>query len=98
MGKSIIPKYRLILECPGVSLTPMRWTVKYDGRPTQENLEKYVHSFAKSLEKGGSNQHLRITVAGNDKVIPYPRSARIETNVQTPEVIATWKAAMFQIF
>ncbi len=100
MGKIITPKYRLILECPGMSLTPFGWSVKDDGKPTAANLEKYVMAFAKSLENGGANAHLRVSMQGC-QVIPYPKSARIETNVkarQVPQVMATWKAAMFQVF
>lgn len=70
-----------------------RTNVHGDGKPTDANLEKKVFAYAKSLELGGVNEHLS-KAAG---FIPYPKAARI-VNQFTGEVVAEWKAGMFQVF
>jgi len=89
MGRSFTPTYALVLDG-----NDMMWDVKRHGRPTEANLEKYVMAYAKSLEVGGSNEGISNAFG----YIPYPRSAKIVRNVLGGEVVASWKAAMFQIY
>ncbi len=85
MGKSITPKYRVIMDGQ-----MMVWR----GKASEKALEEYVKSYAKSLEAGGCNAHISKGLG----YIPYPNNARIETNEKYPAVIATWKAGMFQVW
>jgi hypothetical protein len=90
MGKSYTPTYRVEERAQGVAPYTYAWR-KEDGRPTIANLEKRIMSYAKSLEKGGVNEHL------SKNFIPYPTFARIVRQA-TGEVVATWKAAPFQVY
>ena len=93
MGRSVTPPYRL--EMPGV--TAMCWRVKAQygipgcGKPTYENLVKYIEAYNKSLELGGSNQHISKALG----YIPYPTWARIVRQADGV-VMAEWKAPLFQ--
>jgi hypothetical protein len=92
MGNIVTPKYRLI--CSG--MTPSAWNCTTDGPPTQKSLEKWVRTYAKSLEHGGANEHVSKALGH----VPYPTMARIETNVphgERPRIMAEWKAAPFQL-
>ena len=90
MGKSITPKYRLIVDDMRMS-----WHPNQDGQPSNANLQRWVMAYAQSLHLGGCNDHISKALG----YIPYPRFARIETNVRDcPEIKATWHAAMFQCF
>lgn len=88
MGKSITPKYRIVVDNQRFS-----WNCKEYGKPTDKNLAEYVYKLGKSYELGGCNEHISKQLG----YIPYPTKARIETNVQyNPVIMAEWKAAMFQ--
>jgi hypothetical protein len=92
MGKSITPAYRIEMTERRTMLTPMSWRSEY-GKPTAENLEKYVRKYIDSLKIGGTNQHVSLSLG----YIPVPDSARI-VRQKTGEVVATWKAPMFMAF
>jgi len=86
MGKSITPKYRIIVDGQVMS---------WDGKPTQKALEHFVFSYAKSLEHGGCNEHISKQIG----YVPYPINCKIETNTQyKPVTMAAWKAAPFQVY
>ena len=90
MGRSITPKYRVILDGQA-----MCWDSKRNGRPSNSNLKRWVMAYASSLHLGGCNDHISKSLG----YIPYPNIARIETNVRyCPQSVATWKAATFQCF
>lgn len=74
------------------STTPMAWRKEY-GKPTLENLEKWITEYSRSLEIGGVNQHVSLSLG----YVPYPRTAKI-IRQRTGEVLASWKAAMFQVY
>lgn len=91
MGRSRAWTYVLrIVESERIS-TPMEWRVgkRYSvpgyGKPTVENLAKWVAAYEKSLLPGGVNQHLSYGANKIDKVL----SASI-TNQRTGEVVAEW--------
>lgn len=86
MGRTRIPKYRLIMDD--------RTTLTWDGKVSDRLLENYVIAYAKSLEHGGANFHISESLG----YVPYPDEARVETNEQHPTVVARWKAASFQTF
>ena len=87
MGKSITPTYRL--EFNDGKPQMQAWK----GRATDQALERWIYSYAKSLELGGVNQHISLSLGH----IPYLYSARIVRQA-TGEVVATWKAGMFQVW
>lgn len=106
MGRSYTPRYVVqIVETsppPGNRNfwhTPASWNVKSRtnvagyGNPTDKNLEKFISKYGDSLKPGGINQHLSLSHG----YIPYPSSAFIKDQT-TGEIVATWKAAMFQIW
>jgi hypothetical protein len=39
-------------------VTPWAWETKYNGRPTDATLLRYVHAFEGSTQRGGCNDHL----------------------------------------
>jgi hypothetical protein len=98
MGRSTTPKYALVVDCTGVHCTRMAWHVKPPvgcsvgyGKPTAENLAKYIETFRKSLHPGGANEHLM--KAYGSKALP--NAARIILNDGSGTVVAEWKAPMF---
>lgn len=92
MGRSTTPKYAMVVD--GKPDTCMIWDVKRYGRPTEANLEKWVMTFAKSLEAGGVNAHLSESLG----YVPYPRTVVVKMNYTGGPVVASWKAAMFQVY
>lgn len=108
MGNSIKPQYVVEITCtapPGMKqyvFTPSSWYVrgkpayriKGQGKPTDEKLEQYVKDFARGLEPGGVNFHL----SEDAGYITYPTSAVIRENKRGGLIVASWKAAMFQVW
>jgi hypothetical protein len=87
MGRSIKPKYRIILD----NAPAMGWK----GPANDKLLAEWIRAYGKSLEMGGSNVHISLGLG----YIPYPNKARIETNVRSyPTIVATWQAGMFQVW
>jgi hypothetical protein len=99
MGKDFTARYVVKLVTPGMSTTPYAWRVRRDGqsrgygRPNDTNLANHVFDFARSLERGGVNEHLSDSLG----FIPYPTKACIKDQF-TGQVVATWEAASFQIW
>ena len=98
MGRSTTPKFAIEMDCTGVVTTPQAWHVKPPvgcktgyGKPTAENLAKYVETYLGTLKPGGVNRHL-VTAFGS-KVIPH--AVRVVKNDGSREVVAEWKAPMF---
>lgn len=86
MGRSTRPKYRVEVNqyqvFPMSVMTPAAWDVKYGGRPTPENVKKYVELYNASLEPDGANSHLG------------PQGAIYGAKVidqDTGETVAEWK-------
>ncbi len=65
MGRSRTPKYVVELVTPGFYTSPSEWRVKDgcqtkgSGKPTDENLKKFVEQFVASMQPGGVNAHLQ---------------------------------------
>ena len=91
MGRSYTPVYRLEFYEGRSEKGCM--VQAWKGKATTQALEQWIYSYAKSLELGGVNQHISISLGH----IPYPYSARIVRQA-TGEVVATWKAGMFQVW
>lgn len=92
MGRTIKVTYRLELNCgPKVYNSPMCWRTKQYGRPTPENLEKWVMGFAESMKPGGVNAHLCETA------IYWPVSAKV-VHQDSGNIVARWKAPMFMVW
>jgi hypothetical protein len=99
MGKSITPTYRIEFTENGsqrpllVTLNnTMRWP-KEAGKVSDANLEKYMKVYGKSLEIGGCNEHISKALGH----IPYPSAAWV-VRQRDNKVVASWKAAMFQVW
>jgi len=90
MGRSIKSKYKLEIrnDLGRVIMTPMCWFVKDKGKPTRDNLIKYVKSFNESLKPGGVNEHLAKAYGIEEARIDR---ARISENVRDGAVIAEYK-------
>lgn len=97
MGKSITPTYRIEIQDQTHrqerNAPKMAWRSKDAGCANDANLKAYILAYAKSQEKGGTNEHIS-TILGD---IPYPHAARI-VRQRTGEVVATWQAGMFQVW
>lgn len=93
MGKSITPKY--VVEMDGT--TGMFWHVRQhyqspgNGKPTNENLAKYVQDYIDSLKPDGVNKHVSKALG----YIPMPKWARIVRNDGSREILAEWFAPIF---
>lgn len=108
MGRSSTPKYVVeIFEGPPphgknafIRTFPMEWQVKARygspgyGKPNNENLEKFIRQYARSLHHDGTNSHISKSLG----YIPYPNRAIIRENYPGSPPIATWNAALFQVF
>jgi hypothetical protein len=94
MGRSTTPKYAIrVSEGRNAKhgVTPMAWSVKESGKPTAENLAKWVEAYHRSLEPGGVNAHIFRSIGH----VPYLTAARIVRNVSGGETVAEWIAPMF---
>lgn len=60
MGRSTTPAYRVEFETTGrtLALTPLCWSVKQDGRPTESNLLRLVATMNRSFEPDGANSRV----------------------------------------
>lgn len=90
MGRSYMPKYRIEFSDQGGPQFPQAWRVREYGKPTTENIEKWVHSLVDSMKIGGVNEHISRAVG----YIPVPNRAKV-VNQYTGETVATWTAPMF---
>jgi len=59
-GRSTTPKYvvDVKLKSPKWSSTPSAWESKQAGKPTEQNLAKWVKMYNDSIKPGGVNDHL----------------------------------------
>lgn len=87
MGRSFTPKYKLEIKTPGIFVSPMGWTVKENGQPTPENLDKYMEKYLASLQPGGTNAHLAEHY-GLEAV--SPTYARLCRNCHNGREMADW--------
>jgi hypothetical protein len=102
MGRSTTPTYRLEItgHTGNFTITNSAWHVQSrygipgDGRPSTDNLDRYVTAFEKSLRTGGSNAHLGIFLITSCRIIRQ----------STGKVVAEWKRSeqrknepMFQV-
>ena len=86
MGKTVIPKYRLIIDGQ---------TLLWRGRATYKRLEDYVMTYAESRKPGGCNAHISEGLG----YIPYPKHAQIEyNNPGYPVIVVEWNAPMFMVW
>jgi hypothetical protein len=99
MGRSTTPKYaveyRDVIVLRGdrrerVSLTDTGWNVRESGRPTDENLERYVREFEDSTLPGGVNEHLGVTRVGSATIYLNDGSG-------ISEAVASYAPAAFQV-
>ena len=85
MGKTVTPTYRLeIYE------RARRSSMAWSGKPSQAALAKYIRRYIKSLQKGGVNYHISLSLGH----IPIPTKARI-VRQKTGDVVTTWVAPSF---
>ena len=92
MGRSYTPTYRLeFWEDPQGSKQQHAWNKGI--KPTEHTLEAWVHSYAGSLGAQGVNTHLSKALG----YVPFPVKAQVIRQA-TGEIVATWKAGMFQVY
>ena len=92
MGRSYMPTYRLeFWEHPQGAKHQQAWSKGC--KATDYTLEEWIHSYAHSLESGGVNSHISTALG----YIPYPCKASV-VRQSTGEIVASWKAGMFQVF
>lgn len=89
MGRSYTPKYTAVVDGRDSA-----WDTKRHGAPTNANAEKYAMSYAKSLNPGEVNEHIR----DRNGCIPYPRCVRVRINRLDGMTVAEWRAGMFQVY
>lgn len=66
---------------------------KSRGEPNLDNLWEAVKQSVDSYKPGGLNAHISQSLG----YLPYPNSAKIY-NLQTGEILASWKAGVFQVW
>ena len=88
MGRSKTPPYRL--EMSGSSVQAWRVKDQYgipgNGKPTRENLIKYLRGFVASLKAGGVNEHISKELG----YVPTPSWAKI-IRQSDGQVMAEWE-------
>lgn len=87
MGRSITPKYAMVVHCGRHSTLSLTWDGK-NGTPSEATLAKWVRSFNASLEPGGNNAHLKL---------PRVSRAVVKYNRPSGEVVARYTAPMFEV-
>lgn len=90
MGRSrLIPIVIELLETPGMYITPMEWQTKHAGKPTLENVQRYVYEFVQSQKTGEPN-------FGIGKTLIVPNRARVYKQTRNGrELLVEWTAPMF---
>lgn len=89
MGKITTPTYRIEVSCISFlnkrrEIHSFAWDCSKEGRPTSANIQKWIAGFNKSLEIGGSNQHLNGTQSPYNNGTIY----RQKTGTKVAEYIA----------
>jgi len=97
MGHSVTPTFRVEFTegrtfPQYIGFNCAAWQTKYAGRPTNENLAKYVEAYHESLKPGNTNWHLCKSASH----IPYWNKARI-IRQKTGEIVAEWNAPAFMV-
>ena len=90
MGRSrLIPIIIELLETPGMYITPMEWRTKHEGKPTLENVQKFVYNFVQSQKTGEPNFGVadKLIVPNRAKVYKQTRNGR--------ELLTEWTAPTF---
>jgi hypothetical protein len=64
------------------------WLAQY-GKPTTENIQKYMDEFVTSCKPGGCNEHIGLSE------IPYRAIVKKQVKNGKPEILGKWKAPMF---
>lgn len=93
MGRTSTPTYRI--EFTGGDLGDrMAWRPKQSGRPSTENIEKYIAEYVRSSGIGGANEHIGRMLG---RMMIPPKSARIvrQTGPNAGEVVASWTCPAF---
>ncbi len=95
MGRVITPKYRI--EQAGLNLHPTHrlttsaeWDVRAYGRPTRENIARFVEAQTRSFMSGGPNHSL----AEEMGYLPVPSRVRV-VEQKSGRVVAEWEAPAF---
>jgi hypothetical protein len=89
MGRSRLIPIVIEIRCPGFNVSPMEWRNKESGKPTTENIGKWVQSFIDSQKLGEPN-------FGVAQKLCIPTSARVYKQTRDGKVeLATWDAPMF---
>lgn len=86
MGKSTIPKYKLIVFDRNGG-----YTASWSGKPTEKRLADYIDKYIQSLKIGGCNEHISKRLG----FIPVPYKAMICYNYFGGARVAEWNAPMF---
>lgn len=86
MGHTSTPLYVLEIQHTGITCTPMCWSCKQSGRPTEENLNRWMESYIASIQPGGCNSHL----AEKFGTGATPMNAFIRRNIPHSEPIVSW--------
>lgn len=86
MGKSYTPTFVINVNdfqvFPTQNVDPMAWDTKYSGKPTEENIKKWVEMYNASLEPDGVNSHVGRSAA------VYGGSIK---NQKTGDIVAHWE-------
>jgi hypothetical protein len=102
MGRSSTPKYVIEVIEPrvrkdnSIAHVPvvMIWEYKRHGKPTDANVKKYVHIYAKSFEPGGVNSGISQEIG----YIPYPSRAFVRLNRIGSPAIASFDVPNFYVW
>lgn len=79
MSHIVTSKYRVEVICKTLRMDPFSWRVKDHGKPTAENLERFVETLNASFRPGGVNAH----VGDGGSII----HARLVRNVSSPQQV-----------
>jgi len=89
MGYSRALKYRLEIQETGkAGVASFPW----EGRASLQNLVLWIAEYSKSLEPGGSNQHISQSLG----YVPYPLAAQI-INQKTGRITVSWQVSPVQL-
>lgn len=93
MGRDITFTYRVeVKESTGNAVvTPMGWRKEY-GKPTQDNLTKWVESYNNALKPDGVNAHVSKAL-GHMPILSHAKIVRQSTG----DTICEWNAPVFMV-
>lgn len=69
MSRTVTPTFRIEFAASGGYYTPQAWPTKYEGRPSDAALARWVVGFEAATQPDGCNAHLGVVTIWGARVV-----------------------------